>query len=190
MLLSIQPIRRRSSQPISRGGSWDATSTFVLDNEPYLLTHNRQAGSFGFFRVASDLSVSKPHLFALPRNTPTKGFTTVGPFTSLGQQYVLGYVFDTGTVANFSVTVKPASADGTPPLLALNVRYHQWAKGWTRFDALGHGKGGGDPGPSSRAHFGLLGHNGGHRFDGRFIHKRAGSHNTRWNLNAGARRNF
>lgn len=126
----IQPA---NSQADLSGGPWDSIATFVLGNETYLLTYRRDTGDFGFFRVAGDLSVSKPYIFTLPRNTPTKGFTTIGPFTSLGQQYVLGYDFDTGTVANFSVTVAPASVGGVPPLLALNIWYHQWAKGWTHF---------------------------------------------------------
>jgi hypothetical protein len=105
----------------------------VLGNEPYLLTYRRDNGTFGFYRVGADLSVSPPYLFALPRNTPSHGFTSIGAFTSLSQQYVLGYDFDTGYVSNFSVVVTPSSTGGVPPLLALNVWYHQWAQGWTRF---------------------------------------------------------
>jgi hypothetical protein len=126
----VQPA---NAQPDLTGGPWDSLSTFVLGNEPYLMTYRRDTGTFGFFHVARDLAISKPYSFALPRNTPTHGFTTVAPYTSLGQQYVAGYNFDTGIVANFSLAVTSTSAGGAPPLLALNVWYHQWAKGWTRF---------------------------------------------------------
>lgn len=115
------------------GGPWDSLSTFVLGNEPYVMTYRADDGTFGFFHVGQDLSVSPPYKMVFPRNTPTKGFTAVAPVTSLGQQYVLGYNFDDGTVAAFSISVIPASADGTPPLLGLNVWYHHWAKGWTHF---------------------------------------------------------
>lgn len=126
-------VRAAKSQPdLSGPDAWDTIDTFVLGNQPYLVTYCRESGAFGFYQVASDLSVSKPYRLAWVRNTPTTGFTTVAPYTSLGQQYVLGYDFDTGTVANFSVTVTSSSADG-PPLRLQNVWYHQWAKGWTRF---------------------------------------------------------
>jgi hypothetical protein len=115
------------------GGPWDSLNTFVLGNVNYLLTYRRDTGAFGFYQLADDLSVSPPYLFELSRNTPTKGFTTVGPYTSLGQLYVLGYNFDTGVVANFSVVVTSSSTGGVPPLLTLNVWYHQWAKAWTHF---------------------------------------------------------
>ena len=97
------------------------------------MTYRGDNGTFGFFHVNTDLSVSKPLSFALPRNTPTHGFTTVAPYTSLGLQYIAGYSYDTGIVANFSLTVTSVSADGVPPLQPLNVWYHQWAKGWSHF---------------------------------------------------------
>lgn len=118
---------------LSGEDSWDTIDTFVLGNQPYLVTYCRGSGAFGFYQVASDLSVSKPYRLAWVRNTPTTGFTTVAPYTSLGQQYVLGYDFDTGTVANFSLVVTSSSADGVPPLRIQNVWYHQWARGWTHF---------------------------------------------------------
>lgn len=115
------------------GPAWESLSTFVLGNEPYLMTYEKTHGNFGFYRIAPDLTVSKPYTFYFARNTPTHGFTTVGVYSSLSQITFTGYSFDTGIVANFSLAVTPSSADGTPPLLAQNVWYHQWAKGWTRF---------------------------------------------------------
>lgn len=115
------------------GPAWDSLSTFVLGNDPYLMTYEREHGNFGFYRIANDLTVSKPYTFYFARNTPTHGFTTVAAYTSLGQVTFTGYDFDTGIVANFSLAVTSSSADGVPPLLAQNLWYHQWAKGWTRF---------------------------------------------------------
>ncbi|NTY37136.1 MULTISPECIES: hypothetical protein [Burkholderia cepacia complex] len=115
------------------GGPWDNLDTFVLGNVHYLLTYRADTGTFGFFTVKEGLATSPPYTFALPRNTPTHNFTDIAPYTSLGQQYLLGYDVNTGQVANFSVAVTPVSKGGVPPLLALNVWYHQWAKGWTQF---------------------------------------------------------
>jgi hypothetical protein len=115
------------------GPAWDSLATFVLGNEPYLMTYEREHGTFGFFRIAGDLSVSKPYSFAFARNTPTRGFTTVAAYSSLSQLTFTGYDFDTGIVANFSLAITPSSAGDAPPLLAQNVWYHQWAKGWTHF---------------------------------------------------------
>ncbi len=115
------------------GGPWDMMSSFVLGNTPYLMTYSSEDGAFGFFAVHTDLTVSKPYDFVLPRNTPTKGFTMVAPYSSVGMQYFSGYSFDTGIVANFSLAVTATSPADVPPLLALNVWYHQWAKGWSHF---------------------------------------------------------
>jgi hypothetical protein len=115
------------------GGPWDQLTTFVLGGEPYLLAYRSQDGNFGFFRVASDLSASPPYIFNLPRNTPTRDFTEIAAFNSVGAQYVLGYNANDGTVAAFSVAVIMSAAGGVPPLLALNVWYHHWAAGWARF---------------------------------------------------------
>jgi len=125
--------RRVDSKINFDGGPWDSLDAFVFGNVPYLLTYRTDDGTFGFFRLENDFSVSPPYKFALPRNTPTKGFTTVAPFTSLGAQYMLGYNFNDGTVAIFSVAVTPSSTGNVPPLIALNVWYHRWAQGWTRF---------------------------------------------------------
>jgi hypothetical protein len=114
-------------------GPWDSLSHFVLGNEAYLMAYRADNGTFGFFRVERDASLCAPYLFALPRNTPTRGFSTVATYSSLGKQYFTGYSIDTGIVANFSLDVTARSAPGVPPLLALNVWYHQWAKGWSHF---------------------------------------------------------
>jgi len=115
------------------GGPWDTVDNFVLGNERCLLTYRTEDGTFGFFRLGKDFSVSAPYKVQMLRNTPTTGFTTVAPFTSLSGQYILGYNFNDGTVAAFSVTVTPSSPPNVPPLLFLNVWYHHWARGWTRF---------------------------------------------------------
>jgi hypothetical protein len=112
---------------------WDSLSTFVLGNESYIMAYEKTHGTFGFFHVAADLTVSKPYLFSLIRNAPTQGFTSVAIYTSVGQMFFTGYNFDDGTVANFSLIMTSTAADGVPPLLALNVWYHKWAKGWTHF---------------------------------------------------------
>ena len=119
--------------PALAGGPWDSLNTFILGNEPHLLAYRRHDGMFAFFHVADDLTLSPPYTIAWSRNTPTTGFTSVAPFTSLGQQFILGYDADTGTVANFSLGVTSTSSGGTPPLLLLNAWYHQWAKGWRHF---------------------------------------------------------
>ena len=116
------------------GGPWDMISTFVLGNIPYLLTYRADTGGFGYFAILNDLTLSPPFIFAASHTTPSNGFSTVAPYTSLlNGQYVLGYDVTTGRVENFSVVVVPTSAGGVPPLLATNVWFHQWAKGWTHF---------------------------------------------------------
>jgi hypothetical protein len=117
------------------GGPWDNLTAFVLGGDPYVLTYRAQDGTFGFFRVGDDLSSSPPFTFALPRNTPTPGFTDIAVLGSLGIPYILAYNNADGTVAAFSIAVTTgASGSGNvPSLQVLNVWYHRWAKGWTRF---------------------------------------------------------
>lgn len=112
---------------------WDSIDTFRLGNEPYLLAYRAADGIFGIYHLASDLSVSPPFTVYMSRITPTTGFTTVAPFTALGAQYVLGYNWNDGTVAAFSVAVTTSSVGGVPPLRFSNTWYHQWARGWTHF---------------------------------------------------------
>lgn len=113
--------------------AWDSLHTFVLGNEPYLMAYESQHGNFCFYPVKSDLSLAVPYDFLFARNTPTNGFTSVGVYPSVNQIVFTGYQFDTGTVANFTLAVVPVSIGDAPPLLAQNVWYHQWAKGWTHF---------------------------------------------------------
>jgi hypothetical protein len=112
---------------------WEILKSFVLGNKPFLLAYESKKGTFGIYEVNSDFSVSKPFTFVKPRNWPTKDFSEVTPFVSLGLLYVLCYSISTGTVAIFSIDMISFSEDGTPPLKMLNKWYHQWAKGWQDF---------------------------------------------------------
>ncbi|EGG42055.1 hypothetical protein Nlim_1070 [Candidatus Nitrosarchaeum limnium SFB1] len=113
-------------------GQWDSLNTFVLGNNNYLMTYQKDNGVFGFYQITDDLQSSKPFKFSNSRETPTTGFTTIVPLTSLDQQYFLGYDFDLGKVASFSLMVKTSSWN-SPPLRAQNIWYHQWSPGWTHF---------------------------------------------------------
>lgn len=119
--------------PPMANATWDKLRGFVLGNITYLLTYSSKGGQFGFFAVSNDLQISPPTIFTSSHSTPSTGFTEVAPYTSLGTQYIAGYDYSTGRVENFSVSVVPTSTSGTPPLLALNIWYHLWAKGWTNF---------------------------------------------------------
>lgn len=112
---------------------WDSLGAFVLGNVHYVYAYCRKTGRVGFFALHDDLSLSDPYVYAPSHTTPSAGFTTIAPYTSLGQQYLLGYDSDTGRVENISVSVTPSSVGSTPPLLAQNVWFHTWAKGWTHF---------------------------------------------------------
>jgi hypothetical protein len=114
-------------------GPWDEMDTFTVGNVPYMLTYRAEDGTFGFYHISADLSVSPPYTFTVASNTPTQGFTTMAPFTSLGGQYILAYNLHDGTAANFSVTVTTAATGDIPPLMARNTWYHHWAKNWMHF---------------------------------------------------------
>jgi hypothetical protein len=113
--------------------AWDSIKSFVLGNRPYLLAYESKGGTMGFYEVSDDYSLSKPYTFINRRDWPTKGFSEVTPFVSLGLVYVLGYSVDDGTVAIYSLNVVSSGPAGAPALLMLNVWYHHWAKGWTDF---------------------------------------------------------
>lgn len=126
----IRPVACQLNLP---GGPWDNLESFVLGNDSYLLTYRTDTGTFGFFHLSPDLTASPPFTFAMTHLCPSHGFTTVKPFASLGLPYFLGYDFERGMVAAYSLAVVGRSTSGVPPLQALNVWYHQWAKGWTHF---------------------------------------------------------
>ena len=111
---------------------WDLLDTFVLGNNNFLMTYEKERGTFGFYQISDDLSSSNPYRFSNSRATPTQGFSTIAPIEAWGQQYFLGYDFDKGTVASFSLSVKTSSWN-SPPLRAQNIWYHQWSPGWTHF---------------------------------------------------------
>lgn len=113
--------------------AWDSIKSFTLGNRPYLLTYEKKGGTMGFYEVGSDYSLSAPYTFVNRRDWPTKNFSEVTPFVSLGLVYVLGYDVDSGTVAIYSLNVVATGPAGAPPLLMLNVWYHHWAKGWQDF---------------------------------------------------------
>jgi len=122
-----------SKAPGGKTNAWDMINAFVLGNIPYLVAYRADTGQFGYYSISDDLSLSPPYIFSSSHTTPSAGFTTVAPYTSLSGQYLLGYDYNTGRVENFSVAVVPGSTTGAPPLLALNVWFHQWAKYWTHF---------------------------------------------------------
>jgi hypothetical protein len=45
----------------------------------------------------------------------------------------MGYDAESGAVAMYTLSVTATSPPGTPPLFALPVWSHEWAKGWVRF---------------------------------------------------------
>ncbi|MCX6319087.1 MAG: hypothetical protein NTW29_17550 [Bacteroidetes bacterium] len=112
---------------------WDIVKSFVLGNRPYLLTYESKNGTMGFYEVQDDYSLSKPYTFINRRDWPTKNFSEVTPFVSLGLVYVMGYDIDSGTVGIYSLNVTASNPSGAPALIMLNVWYHHWAKGWTDF---------------------------------------------------------
>jgi hypothetical protein len=114
-------------------GQWDILDSFVLGNVPYLVAYRADTGRMAFFGIAGDLGLSPPYMFAPSHTTPSDGFTTLAAYTSLNQQYLLGYSDVSGRVENFSASVTPCSTGGVPPLLVVNVWFHQWAKGWGKF---------------------------------------------------------
>lgn len=125
-------IQEKSSIELS-GGPWDSLDTFVLGNNKYLMAYRRDTGDFGFYQIRDDLTVSKPFVPALGPNTLTNGFTAVAPFTSVRQQYFIGYDSYTGRVASFSLVVKPSSGGDVPPLHAEDIWEHKWSNGWKNF---------------------------------------------------------
>lgn len=126
-------VEKTTVKTVLAGGKWDQLSSFMLGNITYLLAYRADTGAMGFYQVGDDITISPPYLFAASHTTPSAGFTTIAPFMCLGAQYILGYDVTTGRVENFSVTAKIKSDSTEPPLLAVNIWYHLWAKGWQHF---------------------------------------------------------
>jgi hypothetical protein len=120
------------------GRAFDVVEPFVLGNIPHLLAYASGEGDFSFFPIAADLRAQPPYTYRRVRQPGiTSGFDVAQPIVVNGGVYVLCYSFKTGDVNAYSLSVTatpaPGSAPGTPPLLALPVWVHQWARDWTRF---------------------------------------------------------
>lgn len=119
---------------INVGTDWDLLETFILGNQPHLLFYQRKNGTFAIHPL--DIQLNSVSSFQYVRNHDpgvTQGFTLVKPFINRGGIIFMGYDFDSGRVAMYSLSVKAMSPPGTAPLLATNVWSHLWARGWTRF---------------------------------------------------------
>jgi len=111
---------------------WDILKTFVLGNIPHLLAYEI-GGTIAIYQIRNDLSLSKPYTLKFTRGTTTDGFTTVEPFTSLGQQFFLCYNSKNGRVTNFKISVEVSSEGGRPPIRVSNVWWHKWDDSWNHF---------------------------------------------------------
>ena len=113
--------------------AWDSIKSFVLGNKSYLMAYEKHRGHFEFYEVKSDHTLSDAYGFMNQRSWPTQNFSEVEPFVVTGLMYILGYSYEHGTVAIFSLDVIATSPPNIPPLNMLNVWYHQWARGWENF---------------------------------------------------------
>jgi len=114
------------------GHTWKILQTFVLGNIPHLLAYEPD-GYIGIYQIGNDFSLSKPYSLKYTRGTTTDGFTTVEPFTSLGQQFFLCYNNVNGRVTNFKINVEVSSEGGSPPIRVSNVWWHKWDDSWNHF---------------------------------------------------------
>ncbi|GAF71683.1 unnamed protein product [marine sediment metagenome] len=113
---------------------WDSVDHLVIGNQPHLMCYQKLKGIFHFFPVISPTEVAPPYEFYRNHDPGiTKGFSVIKPFVAAGAAAFLGYCQEDGRVAIYTLSVTATSLDGVPPLNALNVWSHQWAKGWTRF---------------------------------------------------------
>lgn len=120
---------------LALGAGWDSLRPFVLGNRPYLMCYRRENGTFGFFELYGDLSVSKPYRWSHPRDPGLSvGFTVVQPAVCIGQVYYFGYNAVSGNVVLYSLSVTSTSgAEGVPPLAGHHLWQRSWAPAWTRF---------------------------------------------------------
>jgi hypothetical protein len=113
---------------------WDIVQSFVIGNQPYLMCYETKTGWFGFFPLSTALDVAAPYRFRRTHEPGTSnGFTMVKSFVAAGGVAFIGYNGATGAVAMYTISVTATSPEHLPPLFALAVWSHQWAKGWTRF---------------------------------------------------------
>jgi len=123
---------------IDLGKAYDIVNPFVLGNVPYLLAYAAKEGDFAFFPIGPDLSLQPPYPYARHHEPAiSKDFDVAQPIVINGEMFILCYGFKTGLVNIYSLSVTsvpmPGAAPGTPPLQALPVWWHQWARDWTRF---------------------------------------------------------
>lgn len=117
------------------GKGWDIILPFTNGNEPFVACYTAKKGVFRLFSINDDLSLSAGSYEFFRNHEPslTQGFTTVKTFTLFGNVVLIGYNFENGYVATYSLSVTATSPAGVPPLLLTPTWAHKWAPGWTRF---------------------------------------------------------
>lgn len=119
---------------VTVGAGWDIVEGFVFANTGHLMTYRADKGQFCFFPLNDQLGCTQKYLFYRNHAPGTsQGFTMVKPFVLGGGIVFMGYNFDTGAVAMYTLTATATSPAGIAPLFGLCVWDHAWAKGWTRF---------------------------------------------------------
>ncbi len=119
---------------ISIGKGVDAIDTFMLANAPYILCYATKPGVFTIFGLKDDLTLSEPYAYTrYVEPGITAGFSTIRVQLWNNSPFIMGYNFDNGHVAIYTIGSTATSDPGTPPIVVHNVWSHIWAVGWTRF---------------------------------------------------------
>ncbi|MBU7001103.1 MAG: hypothetical protein HXS41_06005 [Theionarchaea archaeon] len=120
-------MNRVASQDLDSG--FDIMNSFLLANQPHILAYNAKSGTFEFFLIEQNLTLSLLYTYSKSYgDDATVGYTTVQPFSYRGSVYYLCYNFDTGGIAVYQLSVPE-----TEPLKTTGIYLHEWAQGWTRF---------------------------------------------------------
>ena len=133
-LLESAPWLSRLPVEIRLRPGFDIVEPFVMGNLPYLMCYSSKDGNFELLGIGDGLSLSKPYRYSRDREPGvTRGFTMVKPVTSRARLGLMGYNFDDGHVAIYTVSVRTTSPPGVPPLSLTPFWSHYWSPGWTRF---------------------------------------------------------
>jgi len=133
-LLDTHPwVTKLPAEP-SLAAGFDVLEPFTMGNLPYLMCYTSKDGNFELHGIGEGFSLSRPYRYFRDREPGvTRGYTMVKPVVSRGRLGLMGYNYDDGHVAIYSVSVRTTSPPGVPPLSLSPTWSHYWSPGWTRF---------------------------------------------------------
>ena len=116
------------------GDSYDQVCTFHIGNRAHAMCYRKKSGQVAFFEIEGGILSTYPYRYArLHEPATTTNLSMLDTFVNRGLVSFMGYSYETGQVALYTLNVTATSTGGAPPLICHHVWAGTWSPGWVRF---------------------------------------------------------